>query len=135
MVANRKHDQLRQPASLRRQAGMGWLGWTAIALMVGVIGLMGLRVVPLYLTYFQILDVSRSLQRESGVAKKSKSELKTIVTQRFRQNNLYDTKPTILKFSKNARQQLIVHIDYEERVNLFFNIDLVVVFDKKLFPN
>ncbi len=114
---------------------MGWLGWTAIALMVGVIGLMGLRVVPLYLTYFQILDVSRALQRESGVAKKSKAELKNIVRQRFRQNNLYDTKPTILKFSKNARQQLIVHIDYEERVNLFFNIDLVVVFDKKLFPN
>jgi hypothetical protein len=134
MVANRQLYQLKQPASLRRQAGMGWLGWTTIALMAGVIGLFALRLVPIYIDYFQVLDVARTLQREPGVAKKGKNELKTMVSARFRQNNLYSMKPTVLKFTKTAQQRLIIHIDYEERVNLFANIDVVAKFDEKIYP-
>lgn len=135
MVANRQSYPLRQPASLRHQAGMGWLGWTVIALMAGSIGLFALRLVPIYIDYFQVLDVARALQREPGIAKKGKSELKNMVSARFRQNNLYSMKPTVLKFTKSSQQRLIIHIDYEERVNLFANIDVVAVFDKKIFPN
>ena len=61
--------------------------------------------------------------------------MKALVAQRFRQNNLYDMKPTVLKFSKGAGQRLIVHIDYEERVTLFANIDIVAVFDKRIYQN
>jgi len=135
MVANRQFYQLRRPASLRYQSGIGWLGWISILLMVGAVGLFGLRLVPIYLDYFQVQDVARTLSREAGVASKSKSELKTMVTTRFRQNNIYKLKPTILKFSKSSQQRLIVHIDYEERVTLFGNIDILVTFDNKIYQN
>jgi len=135
MVANRQFYQLRRPASLRHQSGIGWLGWVTILLLVGSVGLFALRLVPIYLDYFQVLDVARSLQRESGVAGKSKSALKTLVASRFRQNNIYKLKPTILKFSKSSQQRLIVHIDYEERATLFGNIDILVTFDKKIYQN
>ncbi len=135
MVANRQFHKIRQPASLRRQAGMGWLGWTVIVLMAGSVGLFGLRLVPIYMDYFHVLDVARTLSREAGVAQKNKNELRTLVAQRFRQNNLYKMQPSVLKFSKGAGQRLIVHIDYEERVNLFANIDIVAVFDKRIFQN
>jgi len=114
---------------------MGWLSWTLILLMVGSVGLFALRLVPIYLDYFQVQDVARSLSRESGVARKSKSELKTLVASRFRQNNIYKLKPAILKFSKSSQQRLIIHIDYEERVTLFGNIDIVATFDNKIYQN
>jgi hypothetical protein len=105
-----------------------------IALMAGVIGLFALRLIPIYMDYFQVLDVARTLQREPGIAKKGKGELKNMVSARFRQNNLYSMKPTVLKFTKTSQQRLIIHIDYEERVKLFFNIDVVAKFDEKIYP-
>ena len=135
MVANRQFHKMKQPASLRHQKGLGWLGLTIIVIMAGSVGLFGLRLIPLYIDYFHVVDVARKLSRETGAAQKSKSELNTIVQKRFRQNNLYDMKPTVLKFSKSAGQRLIVHIDYEERVNLFANIDIVAVFDKRIYQN
>ena len=135
MVANRQFHRMKQPASLRHQAGLGWLGWTIIVVMAGSVGLFALRLVPIYVDYFHVVDVARTLSREAGVAQKSKSELKSLVAQRFRQNNLYKMKPTVLKFSKSSGQRLIVHIDYEERVNLFANIDIVAVFDKRIYQN
>lgn len=132
MVADRQLHRLKQPASLRRQAGIGWMGWTTILLMAGVIGLMALRLVPHYIDYITVLDVARTLQRESDIGKKSKAELKAIVAGRFRQNNLYKMKTDVLKFSKTPQQRLVVLIDYERREPLFGNIELVVKFNKKL---
>jgi len=135
MVANRQFHKMKQPASLRRQAGIGWMGLTLIVLMAGSIGLFALRLVPIYIDYFHVLDVARTLSREQGIAQKSKNELKTLVATRFRQNNLYEMKPTVLKFTKSSAQRLVVHIDYEERVKLFANIDIVATFDKRIFQN
>ena len=133
MVANRQFHQLKQPASLANQSGIGWLGWISILLMVGAVGLFAIRLAPFYLDYFQVLDVARSLQREPGVARKNKNELKNMVSARFRQNNLYSMKPTVLTFTKSSQQRLIIHINYEERVNLFGNVDVIAVFDKKIY--
>ena len=135
MVALGEYHQLRHIAGLRRQAGISLMGWVAILLMAGTLGLIGLRMAPVYIDYFYVVDVGRTISAEPGNAGKTKSELKIMVATLFRQNNLRDLSPNIVTFSKDTGQRLVVTIDYEERVNLFGNLDMVAHFRKVILPN
>ena len=114
---------------------MSLMGWSAILLMVGVLGLIGLRLAPVYIDYYYVLDVAKGLASDPSISAKSRGELNVVVAQRFRQNNLYEMNPNVLKFTRNPAQRLVVTIDYEERVNIFGNLDMVATFHRTLIPN
>ncbi len=126
---------LRAPRRPARERGMSMFGWIAIVLMVGTLGLIGLRLAPIYIDYFHVLDVAQTIVQEGTHAGKSKAELRDLVALRFRQNNLRNLKPMIFKFSKDAGQRLVITIDYEQRVNVFGNLDVVAVFKKTILPS
>ena len=131
---------MNRSTSLRRQAGVGIFGWFLILVMAGTLGLMGLRLFPLYIDYFQILDVARHIVSDASMTGRSTNDLRKAVAQRFRQNNLFikgtnrPKDPKIIIFNRVSGRVNSATVKYEEQVNFFGNIDLVVKFNDQIYP-
>ena len=105
-------------------------GWLLLIVVFGMVFTMGMKLVPLYMDHNTMSGVLDGMAEEDGLAGKRKTELHSMILQRFKINNVRDfkVKDNIeIKRTKNGTELVM---DYEIRQNLFYNVDLVTYFDK-----
>lgn len=111
------------------QRGMTAIGWMLVLGLIAFFTLIVLRLAPLYLENTKIVAVLDSLENESGAGSKSKQELQKLISKRFGVNDVRNVRATdVLIVSESGKTK--IGIDYERRVHLFSNIDLVASFSK-----
>lgn len=116
--------------SLQRQRGISLIG---IALFAFLIIFFGLLIVKMSGTYFDHISLNKMI--ENGVAEQSASRFEFEDFQdRLRRNmdinNInFDIKKA-LTYDKRAKPAKLV-LDYEERVHLFLNVDVVMSFNEE----
>ncbi|MEN0038665.1 MAG: DUF4845 domain-containing protein [Cellvibrio sp.] len=118
---------------IKHQRGLGMLQWALVIAIAGFFLLFAFKVVPLYAENRYVESALRSL--ENGGEKfdqMTDAEIKKKITSFYVINNVRSEGPSnnikILRESEKA----IVTIDYETRVPLFYNIDLVLSFQNHL---
>lgn len=112
------------------QQGLAMGGWLLLIVVFGMVFTMGMKLVPLYMDHNTMSGVLDGMAEEDGLAGKRKTELHSMILQRFKINNVRDfkVKDNIeIKRTKNGTELVM---DYEIRQNLFYNVDLVTYFDK-----
>ena len=113
----------------RKQRGMSLLGMLCLALAGGFILLCCFRVLPAYFDNMYIAEGLKSLNNPEGqLSELSKDEVKKQLSTFFRLNNVrnFPMKEIEIKRDKNG---LSVKADYEKRVHLLHNIDVVMTFE------
>ncbi len=113
------------------QKGMTAIGWLLVLALIAFFTLITLRLVPMYLEYAKVSSVLESLQEESGITRRSRAEIVSLVGRRFDVNDIRDLDPKLIKVSKD-KGILTVSIAYERREHLLANVDVVAAFDKKV---
>ncbi len=110
-----------------RQGGLGALGWLVVLGVAAFFLLCAFRVGPIYLEQMQVkavLDEAFASTR-GGM---SRHELLESIRKRFEVNGIEVLSTRDIKFVE-SREGITVDCNYEKRVPLIANIDVVVKFD------
>ena len=119
--------------SIKNQRGLGMLQWALVIAIAGFFLLFAFKVVPLYAENRYVESALRSLQNSGEkLEQMTDAEITKKLNNFYMVNNVRSEGPT--KSIKIAREseKAVVTIDYETRVPLFYNIDLVLSFQNHL---
>ncbi|MCF6236271.1 MAG: DUF4845 domain-containing protein [Gammaproteobacteria bacterium] len=115
-----------------RQTGEGLTSLLFTLFFIGCVVLIALRVVPLYLEYFQVVSSLEGIAEEPETSKKSLKEIKKNLLRRMRDINdverVNDEHITITK----KKGLITISVDYEARVPMIANFDLIASFNKNV---
>ncbi len=116
------------------QSGEGLTGLLFTLVIIGCVVLIALRVVPLYMEYFQVVSSLEGLVEEPETSEKSPIEIKKILLRRMRDiNNVERVNDEHITITKNSINNLItISVDYEARVPMVANFDLIATFSKSV---
>lgn len=113
--------------SPKRQRGLTAISWIFIITLAVFLGMIGLKLVPIYLENYSIQTLLRQLPEEPFIGEKGPAEIRKSLIARFKINSIYDFDPNKIKIQKGLRNY-VVDITYEVRKPVIGNVDMVVSF-------
>lgn len=93
------------------QKGMTTIGWIIIIAIFGSIVLTGLKILPMYLDYFNVKSVVDSVVNDPSIDPKSKKDLWDAISKRLLINQVREIKRENVSFSRKEGVTTIV-VDY-----------------------
>lgn len=119
--------------TIKRQRGLGMLQWALVIAIAGFFLLFAFKVVPLYAENRYVESALRSLETGGEkVRDMTDAEIRKKLGNFYMINNVRSEGPTKnIKIDRRS-EDLLITIDYETRVPLFYNIDLVLSFQNHL---
>ncbi len=115
-----------------RQKGLGVAGWLVLILLFGGAMTIGMKLFPVYMDHNTIANVLDGLAVQPGLGAKRNSAIEETILQRLKVNNIRDfNMKQNLKLERDNNGVRII-LDYEVRVPLVSNVDLVASFDKEV---
>jgi hypothetical protein len=94
------------------QKGLTTLGWIIIIATFGSIVLTGLKILPMYLDYFNVKSVVDSVVNDSSIDPKSKRDLWTAINKRLLINQVNSVKRENVSFLRKEGVTTIT-VDYK----------------------
>lgn len=118
---------------IKHQRGLGMLQWALVIAIAGFFVLFAFKVIPLYAENRYVESALRSL--EAGGEKLEQmtdAEIAKKLNNFYMINNVRSEGPTKNIKVERESEKALVTVDYETRVPLFWNIDLVLSFENHL---
>lgn len=112
------------------QRGVGLPALAAMLVLIGLIGLVSIRLVPVYLESFEIGSILSSVEGEMSGQNANHSDLRKAIDKRLRVNSIKSISRNDISFT-TQRGGTDVVIAYEVRVPMFGNLDVVANFRKE----
>ncbi len=114
----------------RRQRGMAMIQWMVLVLVVGGTATVAIRTIPHYIDFYTMVSVVEALPKNQ-VHVMSKQKIRDSIRKRFKINNIRDVDIGEVVGIERKRGETALTLDYEIREHLFYNIDLVMSFNKR----
>ncbi len=111
-----------------RQSGMTYIGILLILIIFALLAVVLVRIVPLYLESFKVQSVLKSMQEDQETAKLPPDEIEKRLLSRFDINDVDHVSNEHIKISRD-KGKLVVTVNYEARVPLFMNLDIIAKFN------
>jgi hypothetical protein len=119
--------------SIKHQRGMGMLQWALVLAIAGFFLLFAFKVIPLYAENRYVESALRSLENSGEkLEQMTDAEISKKLNNFYMINNVRSEGPTKNIKVVRESEKALVTVDYETRVPLFWNIDLVVSFQNHL---
>ena len=115
--------------SLHQQKGVTAIGWLIILGLIGFFVLLTLKMLPSYMEYYKINSTLETMTKDSGF--ESQAEIRDKAERRFDISYVNTITPKDL-IIKPYGQSWLVTAKYESRVHLFFNVSVVMDFNKQV---
>ena len=113
-----------------RQRGMALVQWMFLILIIGGIATAAIRTVPHYIDFYTMVSVVEALPDEQ-VHTMSKKNIRDSLRKRFKVNNIRDLDPAKVVAIDRKKGATELTLNYEVREHLFYNIDVVLSFNKR----
>lgn len=115
---------------------MTMVSWIVVISFLGVVMVAALNIIPSYLNFFSARSILNDLATDSITRGKSAIEIKSMISARFRTNNLRTINPksAVTFKNKGASQEAgyLVVLSYEDRGKIMGNLYFVTVFDHEV---
>ena len=118
---------LSSPARERGLSAMGALGML-IVIVAGIT--LTLKLAPHYIDFYTMQSVIEGLPPQE-VRGMTRTNLNEALQKRFKINNLRDFKIRDIIELERSRDGTVLMVKYERREHLFFNVDVVITFEKR----
>jgi len=115
--------------SLHQQKGVTAIGWLIILGLIGFFVLLTLKMLPSYMEYYKISSTLETMTKDSGF--ENQAEIRDKAERRFDISYVNTITPKDLQI-KSYGQSWLVTAKYESRVHLFFNVSVVMDFNKQV---
>jgi hypothetical protein len=118
--------------SLQQQRGLTMISWVVVIAILAFCGMFLFRIVPMYAENMYVTDALRSLAKPgSNLAEMSDAEINKKLQNFYMVNNVRSDGAQNIVIDRKSGT-LLITIDYENRTNLFYNIDVVTSFQNHL---
>ncbi|MGQ0699776.1 MAG: DUF4845 domain-containing protein [Panacagrimonas sp.] len=114
--------------SIERQRGMGWLSLLFVFGAIAFVVLVGIKVGPLYLNNMTVKGVVEGVASDPAMANADASQIRDALGRRWDIDYIDQIAAKDIKIKRTTRGRVLAY-DYEARVELFYNIDVVVHFE------
>ena len=111
----------------RTSAGFTMRSFLGILVVFAFLAAILMRLVPVYIEYFNVKSSLGRLASEPGLGKASGRRLKDRLMRQFDINNIANVKREDIKIAKHGRKKTVI-VDYEVRRPLVANIDMIIHF-------
>jgi Tfp pilus assembly major pilin PilA len=111
----------------RKQAGVSLSGLLVAAFILAVVALLGMKVVPEVIEYFQIVKAVKSITSDPG-PKNSVADVRKAFDRHATIDNISSIGAQDLDITKEGGE-VVVSFAYEKRVPLFGNVSLLLYFE------
>jgi hypothetical protein len=119
-------------SSLQKQRGLTMISWVFVLAILAFCGMFTFRVVPMYAENMYVVKALKSLgEPGSQLNEMSDSEIKKKLQNFYMVNNVRSEGAQNIVIDRKSKN-LLIKIDYENRTNLFYNIDIVARFENHL---
>jgi hypothetical protein len=122
----------------KHQQGLGFVGWLVVVLIVGIIAMQAFKLFPAYVESITIRSqLNEMAQLTDGVEDLTNREIRTRLGNFFRVNAVSKEASSSLDVTRSDGH-VVIEMEYERRVSMFYNIDLVMSFHHRLnskFPD
>ncbi|MGB5180407.1 MAG: DUF4845 domain-containing protein [Gammaproteobacteria bacterium] len=115
--------------SMHQQKGVTAIGWLIILGLIGFFVLLILKMYPSYYEYYMISSTLETMSKDSGF--ESPAEIRDKAERRFDISYVDTITPKQL-IIKPYGQSWMVTAKYESRVHLFYNVSVVMDFNKQV---
>ena len=114
----------------RRQGGLSAMG--ALGMLVVIVAgiTLTLKLAPHYIDFYTMQSVIEGLPPQE-VRGMTRTNLNEALQKRFKINNLRDFKIRDIIDVERSRDGTVLLVKYERREHLFFNVDVVITFEKR----
>ncbi len=112
-------------------AGFTMRSFLGILVIVTFLAAILMRLVPVYIEYFNVKASLERLASEQGLGKSSGRQIKDRLLRQFDINNIENVEREDVKIAKEGRKKTVI-VDYEVRRPLIANIDMVVHFHEQV---
>lgn len=110
----------------KKQSGVSLSGLLISAVILAVVALLGMKVGPEYLEYFQIVKAVKKVANDPG-ATSSVAEARKAYDRQATIDNISAVSAADLDVTKEG-DTVVVSFEYERRVHLFGNVNLLLEF-------
>jgi membrane protein implicated in regulation of membrane protease activity len=115
--------------SMKRQQGVTAIGWLIILGLIGFFVLLTLKMVPSYMEYYKIVSTLESLESETSVS--SARDITKLIERRFDISYVNTISAKDVRVT-SAGPNWRVRAKYDSKVHLFYNVYVVMAFDKQV---
>lgn len=116
---------------LSRESGLTLISLVIALAVFAFLGLLLLKIGPIYLEHYKVVSSLESLRNEPNLASKSKTSVRQLLMKRLDINMVTDVKKEHIDVKK-IDGTLTVEIDYEVIKPIIGNVDVLVYFDDKV---
>lgn len=118
--------------SLKHQAGLTMVSWIFVLAIVAFCGMFAFAVVPMYAENIYVVKALKNLaEPNNNLSEMSNAEINKRLQNFYMINNVRSEGAQNIVIDRKSKN-LLITIDYENRVNLFYNIDIVTSFQNHL---
>jgi len=116
--------------SANRQGGMTAIGWLIVLGLIAFFALLTLKITPMYLEYFRVVQSVEKVAKNPP-SQLSKGELLDDLAKQLYINEVRTLKRDKISAAKGPKGWELA-VKYDATTNLFFNLDLVARFEKRM---
>ena len=121
---------LRKPAmKIKKQSGMSLIGFVFVLAMVIFISYLGMRIVPMYMEYYSVVNAMDGVAAERGSANLSPYDVRVKILNRLYVSYSENVKESHIKLNRTIGG-MNLRIAYEVRTPVMGNLDVVAKFDR-----
>lgn len=114
------------------QRGMSSLSWLVVLAVAGFFMMCAFKIVPPYAENMYVVDALKSLGNgATPVAEMTKGEIRSQLQKNYMLNNVRAEGPQNIEF-ESTRNGMLINVNYEVRVNIYANADVVISFANQL---
>lgn len=113
-----------------KQRGASVFGMLVGLLLLGILITFAIKLGPIYLDDITIQESIESLEKADDLGELPPSEIRRMLQKRMSVNNIENIDVDDVEIQKEDGA-LVVSIDYEERADLFRNVDVVASFSHR----
>lgn len=113
--------------SIEQQRGLGWFGMLLVFGVIGFLAIVVVKVGPLYMNHATVVRVVKGVADNADYANADAGEIKKTLERRWDIDYINHIDDRDIKIKRTERGRVLAY-DYEARVNLFYNVFVVVHF-------
>lgn len=114
-----------------QQAGITFWNFMFMLIMASMLGLVGMKTLPIYLNFFTLRNAMDTLQQQAEVYDQTPDRLIDLIFRRLDINEVDNlVKPKDFKYEVDeVKGEKKITVNYEERRNVVYNADVAVRFE------
>lgn len=114
---------------MKRQRGVSLSGLMVAVVILIVVALLGMKVAPSAIEYFQILKAVKSVAQDNSLKDVSLNDIRVAYVRHMQVGDFKKVEPTDLEITKDESGNLVISFAYSDKIPLFANVSLLIDYE------